>query len=188
MVAAALARRAGLAGGQALLVDLNQVRPGIAKLFDLRPSPGEIVTLPALGIGVLADPSADDANAWREPAALAAQVQRWSSEYGLTVFDAAPLLSKVHEPIPATAVSAAAEATVLVTLSGRTPVPAVREARERLTAAGARLIGAVLNDRDNPPLLAELERETYRFAPLLPRLMAAVRRRLQRATVLGVRI
>lgn len=188
LVASALARRAGLAGTQALLVDLNQVRPGVAKLFSVHPKPGEIVTMPALGLAVLADAAPEDAMAWREPAALAAQAQRWAADYNLVVFDTAPLLSKVHEPIPATAVAAAAEATVLVMLSGRTAVPAIREARSRLATAGARLIGAVMNDRDNPPLLAELERETYRLAPLLPRAMANLRRRLQRATVLSVKI
>lgn len=187
LVATALARRAGLAGNRALLADLNQVRPGIGKLLDVQARPGEIVDMPALGIGVLSEASAVQAGAWREPAALAAQVRDWSDTFGLVVFDTAPLLSKVHEPIPATAVAAAAEATVLVTLSGRTPVPAIREACARLTGAGARLIGTVMNDRDNPPLLAELERETYRLAPLFPRWMAAIRRKLQKATLLSVR-
>jgi len=188
LIASALARRSGLAGTQSLLVDLNQIRPGVAPLLGLRPEPGEIVEMPALGISVLGDPSAEDANAWREPAALAAQATRWAADYGLVVFDCAPLLSKVHEPIPPSAVAAAAQATVLVTLAGRTPVSSIREARTRLTAAGARLIGTVMNDRDNPALIAELERETYRLSRFLPRTMARLRNRLHRSTMLGLRI
>ena len=52
----------------------------------------------------------------------------------------------------------------------------------------ARLLGVVMNDRDNPSLLAELDRETYRLARRLPRLMAWLRARLHHATLLTVRI
>ena len=188
LIASALARRAGLAGPSALLVDCNPNRAGVAQLHGLQPRCGEIVPLPMLGLAVLAAPTPEDCDAWREPSALAAQVSRWKADYGLVVFDAAPVLSTMHEPVPATAVAAAAEATVLVALSGRTPVPAIREARARLTGARARLLGIVMNDRDNPPLLTELERESYRLSPLLPRSMAALRNWLQRTTLLSVRV
>jgi len=188
MIARALARRAGLAGKPALLVDLNQSRPGVARLLGLRPKRGEIVMMPELNIGVLADVEPEDAYAWREPAALAEQVEQWSEDWGLVVFDTACVLSRDEEPIPASAVAAAAQATILVTLAGRTPVPAIRQARAELDAAGARLIGSVMNDRDNPTLLAELERETYRLSPFLPRVFAALRVRMHRAPLLSVRV
>jgi len=46
----------------------------------------------------------------------------------------------------------------------------------------------VMNDRDNPSLLTELERESYRLARWLPNTMAALRARLRRATLLSVRV
>ena len=75
-----------------------------------------------------------------------------------------------------------------MTLAGRTPSGRVREAREQLAAAGANLIGAVLNDRENPSLLSELDRETWRLGRMLPRQMAALRARLHRMPALTARI
>ncbi len=187
LIASALARRAGLAGAPSLLVDLNQVNPGVGRLLGLRPEPGEIVSLSAMGLSILAQVAPDDADRWRESGALAGQLERWSADWGLVVFDTAPVLSRDHETIPATAVASAADVTVMITLAGRTPVSAVREARACLDAAGARLLGTVMNDRDNPSLLTELERESYRLAPIMPRAMAALRGYLRRTPLMSVR-
>lgn len=188
MIASALARRAGLAGKPALLVDLNLIRPGLARLFGLQAAPGEIVTLPAFGLSVMPNISDEQSRAWREPGALARQAVEWSDTYGLVVFDTAPVLSRDYDTVPGVAAAAAADAAILATLAGRTPVPAIRDARARLDVAGARLIGTVMNDRDNPTLLTELERETYRLAPRLPRAMAMFRDYLRRSTLLTVRV
>ena len=48
-------------------------------------------------------------------------------------------------------------------------------------------LGTVMNDRDNPSLLTELERETYRLAPVMPRVMAALRGCFRRMPVLTMR-
>ncbi len=188
LIASALARRAGLAGGApSLLVDLNQVSPGVGRLLGLRPEPGEIVSLAAMGLSIMAQVAPDDADRWRESGALAGQLARWTADWGLVVFDTAPVLSRDHETIPATAVASAADVTVMITLAGRTPVSAVREARASLDSAGARLLGTVMNDRDNPSLLTELERESYRLAPVMPRAMAALRGYLRRTPLMTVR-
>ena len=188
LIASALARRAGLAGKPALLVDLNLARPGLARLFGVRPVADDIIDVPALGVAVLAAISQESAARWREPGKLAGQLAEWSANFGLIVLDTAPVLSTDYDTLPATAAAAAADATVLTVLSGRTALSAIRASREKLDAAGARLIGSVMNDRDNPSLLTELERETYRLAPLWPRAMAALRNRLHRATLLAVRV
>lgn len=188
MVASALARRAGLAGSPALLVDLNVARPAVASLLALRPAQDEIVNLPALGIGVLASPGPEMLDQWRDPAALAAQIRSWAAAWGLVVFDTVPVLSRSAEGPPAPAVAAAADTTMLVALAGRTPASAIREAQQRLSAAGARLLGTVMNDRDNPPLLAELERESRRLSRLAPATMAALRAKMRRAPILSVRV
>lgn len=187
LIASALARRAGLAGPPSLLVDLNLIRPNIARLLGLRPAPGEIVPIPAMGIAVLANVCLDDADRWRDPTALAEQIQRWSEAWGLVVVDTAPLLSRDPETIPPTAVARGADSAVLTALAGRTPISALREARNRLDACGARLLGTVMNDRDNPSLLNEMERETYRLSRVMPRAMAMLRGYVRKLPVLTVR-
>jgi Mrp family chromosome partitioning ATPase len=199
LVAGALARRAGLAmtaeradghrpPAAALLVDLNLARPAVARGLGLRPLPGEIVRLDALGLAVLGDVGIAGAEGWREPAQLGVRLRAWQAEWGMVVLDTAPLLSADADMVPAATVAAAADATVLVTLAGRTAANRVREAREKLAAVGANVIGAVLNDRDNPSLLAELDRETWRLSHLFPRQMAALRARMHRMPALQARI
>lgn len=187
LIAAALARRAGLSGKPSLLVDLNLGRPGAARLFGLRPQEDEIVELPALGVSVLSRISGRNADAWREPGRLAGQIAEWGERYSFVVLDSAAVLNSDFEHLPATAAAAAADAAILAVLAGRTPVPAIRNSRERLEKAGATLIGTVMNDRDNPSLLTELERETYRLAPMMPRAMAALRGWLHKSSLLTVR-
>ena len=187
-IVSALARRAASSGTSVLLVDLNLSRPGLARSFNAFGRQDEIVTLPDASIGVLGDISHENVSVWREPAVLAAQVRQWAAEWDLVIFDATPVLSLLAGSVPGTAVAAAAEATVLVALAGVTPIPVIRDAWNRLEGAGAHLLGTVLNDRDNPSLLAELERETFRLSRWLPGAMAALRRRLQRATLLSVRV
>lgn len=199
LIASALARRAGLSlaadrpdGGRSsaasLLVDLNLARPAVARVLGLRPLPGEIVRLDALGMAVLGDIGLAGAEGWREPAQLAARLDGWRAEWGMVVLDTAPLLSGDTDIVPGTTAAAAADATVLVTLAGRTPANRVREARERLASVGANVIGAVLNDRDNPSLLTELDRETWRLIKLFPRRMANLRTWMHRVPALMARI
>ena len=199
LIAGALARRAGLSmmadkpeGGRAaassLLVDLNLGRPGVARILGLRPLPGEIVRLDALGLAVLGDIGLAGADGWRERSQLRARLEAWKSEWGMVVLDTAPLLSGDADIVPGSTAAAAADATILVTLAGRTPANRVREAREKLAAAGANVIGAVLNDRDNPSLLTELDRETWRLSSMFPRQMANLRARLHRLPALKARI
>jgi hypothetical protein len=64
----------------------------------------------------------------------------------------------------------------------------VREACERLQAARASVIGSVLNDRDNPPLLSELQREINRLSRFMPRRTPRWGRSLERFATLTVRV
>jgi len=203
MIAAALARRAGLsatsdipthsgrrppANSTALLVDLDIGRPSVARILGLRPRADEIVRLDAMGIAVLGDVGPDAMECWRERGQLADQLKDWRSDWSVVVLNGAPLLTEDADEIPGTTAAAAADVCVLVTLAGRTPGNRVREARDKLSAAGANLIGSILNDRDNPSLLAELDRETYRFAKAFPRSMAALRARMHRSPILSARV
>jgi protein-tyrosine kinase len=178
-LAEALARRVALGGQRALLVDVSgTARPDAA--------PDAILTGEHDGIGVLANPSAASANAWRDPARLAAQVEAWLADWDRVVFDTAALLPP-GDGVPPLSVAAAAEATLLVVLAGRTPASDVREATQRLERGRARLIGSVLNDRDNPSLLAEMEREAGRLERIAPGLVRRIRGGLRRSSLLGQR-
>ncbi len=208
LIADALARRAGLSAGTdmdaaparassatavlgaraALLVDLDIGRRSVGRLLGLRPAMDELVRLDAMGLGVLAHIGPAATEAWRERSTLAEQLKRWQADWSLVVLDTAPVLSGDADEIPGTTAAAAADVCLLVTLAGRTPGNRIREARDKLAAARANLIGSVLNDRDNPSLLAELERETYRFSRFFPRTMAGLRARMHRSPVLSARI
>jgi hypothetical protein len=66
----------------------------------------------------------------------------------------------------------------MVVLAGWTKVEAVLKAQERLDRAGANLLGIVMNDRDNPTLEHEIEREIGRIAGFLPGIVRRLRSRL----------
>ena len=104
--------------------------------------------------------------------ALRAQVP--ALDEGLAFFDG-PGGTQVPGPVAA----AAAEATLLVVLAGRTAASSLREAQAALAAAGAKLEGVALNDRDHPTLAAELSRQAARLSRLAP----GLHRRLDRAVL-----
>lgn len=198
-IAVALARRAGLSANAeelpepddevcSLLIDLDIRRPSVNRVLGLRPKPGEIVRLDAIGVAALGDIGPAALESLRERTQLSERLRTWRSKFSVVVLLAAPLLSNDSDAIPGTVAAAAADACVLVTLAGRTSGNRIREAREKLTSAGANLIGSILNDRDNPSLLAELDRETYRIGRLFPRSMAGLRARLHRSPILNARL
>ena len=194
-LAAALARRAALSGQRTLLVDLNLHRPGVMALLKLPPAPGTSKIMAGGlnfrehdGFGVLADIGLAETDRWREPARLQEQLLLWQQDWDFIVLDTAAVLYRGHDTIPALAVAQSADATLMVAMAGRTTATRVREAREKLQACGARLIGAVLNDRDNPPLNVELEREMGRLSRFLPGLANKIGGRLRRSPLVRVRI
>lgn len=186
-VAEALWRRAALAGQSALLVELNRDRPALAARLGAA-VPGVIARIDDDRLGLLAEPTQAMLDAWRDPARLAEAIEGWHNKYETVVLDAAPLLARGAQGLPGLTVAAAAEACLLVVLAGVTPGSAVREAREALGKSGARLLGSVLNDRDNPSLLTELEREAGRIGRIAPGFSARVIAALRRSNLLGMRI
>jgi protein-tyrosine kinase len=178
-LAAAIAERAALAGERVLLVDLSgAARPG-ATSDSIREAGPE-------GVALLDSPSAASLALWRDPPRLAAQVTAWLTEWSRVVLDTAPLLEP-GEGVPPLSVAAAAEGTVLMVLAGRTAASDVREVCQRLERGRARLVGTVLNDRDNPSLLAEMEREAGRLERIAPGLVRRIRGGLRRSSLLGQR-
>jgi Mrp family chromosome partitioning ATPase len=135
----------------------------------------------------LANPSEASALAWRDPVKLAAQASAWRAAWDLVIFDTAPLLDQGVAGVPPLSVAAAVEAAILLVLAGRTAASDVREVQQRLERARARLIGTVLNDRDNPSLLAEMEREAARLGRFAPGVARRIQGGLRRSSLLAQR-
>jgi hypothetical protein len=180
LLAEAIWRRAEHSGRSALLVKLNGATPGA--------EPGQVQRLGNHPLGELGAPDAAQLAAWREPARLREAIALWRQDWDLVVIDAAPVLARGAQALPGLTAAAAAEATLLVVLAGRTAASALREARERLMAAGAALVGVAMNDRDNPSLAMELERQAARFARVLPGLAARLTRAVRGSALLGLRV
>jgi protein-tyrosine kinase len=75
---------------------------------------------------------------------------------------------------------------VLVVLAGVTPTSALRAALDKLASADVNLLGTVLNDRKNPSLAEELERETKRFKRVLPGPAKWLIERIGKSTLLNL--
>jgi hypothetical protein len=71
-------------------------------------------------------------------------------------------------------------------MAGKSTEAIVWEAVERLEAAGANLLGCVLNNRDNPSLKNELLRETRRLEPRYSRLASMLRGWIRRNRLLSL--
>jgi len=175
LVARGLWRRAEAAGRAALLVHAG----------------GEASAAPRrLGNGPLGEWTPDAARIadWREPARLRAAIETARAEWDMVILDAPALLDRSPRPLPGLTAAAAAEATLLVVLAGRTPGSALREARAALEAAGARLAGVVMNDQHQPSLADELERQARRFARLAPWLSTRLTRAVRGSSLLTLRV
>jgi polysaccharide biosynthesis transport protein len=146
-------------GSRVLLVDADLRRPGIDKLFGLRPR-GGLSTLIS-GVDKLEDvvfPSTQVPNLWILPAGpippqpvellgstvLRDQIARWRDEFDHVIIDTPPCLSVTD----AVVLSPEADRVILVARSGRTTKPSLRRACDLLLQVNARVMGIVLNALD----------------------------------------
>lgn len=175
LIARALWQRAGDAGRGALLL-------GTRGAGHARPE--------RLGNSPLARWTPEDATlqAWREPGAMRAALTELRADWDFVVVDAPALLERGHGTLPGVVAAAATEAALLVVLAGRTAASTLREARAALDAAGVRLAGVAMNDRDNPRLAAEMARQAGRLARFAPRWRGRIERALGGSSLLGLRV
>jgi len=186
IIAYALARRAAAAGRRTLLVDLNTETSTVASRLGLEGrdwSPSDssanesIIHMVGVSLSILAAPMApaNILNA-RDDEKLRVAMAKWRERFECIVLDTSPLTRlNQHNILPDMAASAC-DGAVFVVLAGRTPETKVSEAVARLHSAGAKIVGAVINDRHNPNLSVELCRETRRLDRIAFRLMDAFRR------------
>lgn len=190
-LARALAERAAAVGIQTLYIDFNLNRPMIPGGSGLESEDTDqtlILPTGSAGLDVVPAPTrAANLLTLRDPARLRTALAGELAGYDLIVFDTSPVNAANRGNIPAEAVAAACDATLLVVLSGRTRTAAAQAAAERLRTAGARLTGIVMNDRFAPTLADELCREAARLGRWLPGLSGRLQRWLRRRPFLAMR-
>ncbi|WP_431268827.1 hypothetical protein [Dankookia sp. P2] len=172
-----------------LLAEIFADKPMLANRCGMHLPPGEPVRIGAEGLSALSVPANGPAN-WQQRDFFAWRMAAWQRDYDLVVLDLAPVLASPApgEGMGSLSVAANAACTLMVVLAGKTKAEAVKKAQDRLGRAGANLLGIVLNDRENPSLKEELEREVSRIAGFLPGLARRLRSRVRRLPVLGVEI
>jgi len=146
-------------GSRVLLVDADLRRPGIEKLFGLRPQ-GGLSTLISGSDKVedVVHPFPGVPNLWiltagpvpPQPAELLGStvmkdhIARWRDEFDHVIIDTPPCLSVTD----AVLLSPEADRVILVARAGRTTKPALRRACDLLLQVNARVMGIVLNAFD----------------------------------------
>lgn len=171
----ALAQRNLLAGHSTLLVDLNLHRPSLTQVMPLATAghrhllpPPQLVSSNTNNItlmGIAAPTHRDIILKLRKPGVLEQCIAHWLEEFDTVIFDTSPIDSINAGNIPPERISAACDGSLFVVLAGHTTNNMVTAAVSKLNNAGARLLGCIINDRDNPPLKQELLREINRLKP-----------------------
>jgi polysaccharide biosynthesis transport protein len=185
LVATNLAATFARGGADVLLVDCDIHRPRLHKMFQVSRGPGlmdllrlhdsdvhqetarrvslsqrmtairrtSIDRLSLLPCGVNAATTPE----LLEPASLQGLLSQLKTEYDIVVLDTPPVLVSAD----AATLAASAEGVILVVRAGQTDRGAAELARQRITSAGGRVLGAVLNDPDG--LLSRMDAGYYSY-------------------------
>lgn len=194
-LAYALSRRASRAGRSVLLIDLNVYRPSLDELVGLDRvawSPADPASVDAAithfgadGMAALPVPDAASVStAFREAEVLSEFVDRLAERFDFIVVDAGPAGVRNARNVPPLAVCRAVGAVLLSVMAHQTSEADAAATVSAIRNEGARILGAVINDRDNPSLGDELEREADRLRRFAPGLSAWVKTLIRKAPVL----
>ena len=185
LVATNLAATFARGGADVLLVDCDIHRPRLHKVFQVSRGPGlmdllrlhdgdlhhetarrvslgqrtsairhtSIERLSLLPCGV----NAANTPELLEPASLQGLLNQLKTHYDVIVLDTPPVLVSAD----AATLAASAEGVILVVRAGQTDRGAAELARQRVTSAGGRVLGAVLNDPDG--LLSRMDAGYYAY-------------------------
>lgn len=192
-IAQAIVERAQVVGKKVLLVEMNTFNPVLSeKLRSTMTCPvtsNEIIAIEGKGYSLLPAPqNIRDVLQYRESHILLESIKQWLADFDCIIFDTSALTSLNQSNIPAEIICEACEGTLLVVEAGTTPASSIQEAVEKLKLKKVNLIGSILNDRNNPSLLTELRRETYRLNRLFPLIMAKLRKRLGNIVLLNISV
>lgn len=194
-LAYALARRASRAGRSVLLVDLNLYRPSLDALVGLERvawSPNDLAGVEAAitrfgadGMAALPAPIGDTvSSAFREADLLRRFVEHLGERYDFVIVDVGPVGACNARNIPPLLICGAVGTVILSVMARRTSEADASAAVTAISNEGARLLGAVINDRDNPSLGEELEREANRLRTVFPGLVRWLKSLLRKASLI----
>ncbi|HCH69757.1 MAG TPA: hypothetical protein DE042_04520 [Colwellia sp.] len=192
-VAQAIAKRAQVVGKIVLLVEMNTFNPVLSKA--LRTSitkpvtSNKIVAIEDKGYSLLPAPdNIRDILHYREKHLILESIKQWLVEFDCIIFDTSALTSQNQSNIPAEIICQVCEGALLVIEAGTTPANLIKESVEKLKLKNVNLIGSIINDINNPSLLTELQRETYRLNRLFPKVMVKLRKKLASLVLLNISV
>ncbi|MCJ8293648.1 MAG: hypothetical protein MJK15_04505 [Colwellia sp.] len=192
-IAQAIVERAQIVGKKVLLVEMNTFNPALSEqlrrtMTDL-PTDNSIITVKSKGYSLLPAPkNIRDVLQYRESNLLLASIKQWLVNFDCIIFDTSALTSLNQSNIPAEIICAVCEGAVLVIEAGSTPANLIQEGVDKLKLKKVNLIGSILNDKTNPSLLTELQRESYRLNRLCPELMTKLRKKLASIVLLNISV
>jgi Mrp family chromosome partitioning ATPase len=192
-ISQALVERAQLIGKKVLLVEMNTFNPALSdKLRATITQPlteNIIINIKSKGYSLLPAPkNIRDVLHYREASLLINSINQWLEHFDCIIFDTSALTSLNQNNIPAEIICEACEGAILVVEAGKTPQSLIQESIEKFKIKKVNLIGSIINDKSNPPLLTELLRETHRFNHLFPKIMAKLRKKLSNIIVFNISI
>lgn len=167
-LAMAIAERYLLAGYKTLLLDLNLHRPSFEPVDEHSVS-GDITLISNKDSkrcfqGLCCNLDTASLLEMRKGVFLNQQLDIWLKDYQRIVVDTSPLLQQNRGNIPANLVAAACDNTLLSVLAGKTTKSEVNKALQLLNLESINILGTVLNQRSQPTLSQEIQREINRFS------------------------
>lgn len=191
----ALAQRNLLAGHSTLIVDLNLAKPNLRSSLNLQKDSPELLNNPQLVhshgteislTGIVAPMDRNDIMKIRRPGVLENCISTWLQQYDTVIIDTSNILRPGSDVIPAERVCAACDASILVVLAGNTRELMISQSVERLERAGAKLLGCIINDKNNPSLKSEMIREIRRLDKYSRRLSQTLQRFINSCAFLSI--
>ncbi|KGJ86552.1 tyrosine-protein kinase family protein [Colwellia psychrerythraea] len=192
-IAQAIVERAQIVGKKVLLVEMNTFNPALSEklrsIMTEPPTKNSIIPIESKGYSFLPAPTKiQDILQYRESNLLLASIKQWLVNFDCIIFDTSALTSLNQSNIPAEIICEVCEGALLVIEAGTTPANLIQESVEKLKLNKVNLIGSIINDKCNPSLLTELQRETYRLNRLLPNLMVKLRKKLASLVLLNISV
>lgn len=192
-IAQAIVERAQVVGKRVLLVDMNTFNPDLSRKLAIpskqSTSNNNIVDIKDKGYSLLPAPGKlNEILQYRETELLLASLQAWQADFDCIIFDTSALTSLNQSNIPAEMISEVCQGTVMIIEAGKTPASLIQESVDKLKQRKVNLIGSIINDKSNPSLLTEMQRETYRLNHIFPTLMAKLRKALASSILFSVSV
>lgn len=196
-LAYAICKRSQADKKRTLLVEMNMLHPELSDIAghinaDWYPDPKSadrcIIHTDESHFDILPAPAETDALRFRNQAHMHKLVEHWLEKYDVIVFDPSPINARNRHNIPAEAVCALADGTILMIMAGETGQTQFKAALDRLVHNDVSLIGVVYNDFKNPRLADEICRETHRLDNWLPNLMSRLRKHIKRSPFFNIDI